>query len=706
MTTVLKNTKQSIQALYSDFLDGKGMKPRLGQKQMIAEVAHILSKIGDEGGPPIGFIEAGTGTGKTLAYLVGALPFAMEREMPLVISTATVSLQTQLVEKDIPDLIEATGLILSCALAKGRRRYLCPIRLEAALETMEEGQSIYPDELTLVLDSDDRDVVTDLATAWARGSWTGDMDQISQPMNDSVRTAITTDHRRCQGRNCRQFKSCPYFNERDSWLEADVLVINHDLLMSDLKLGGGVILPPLERVILIIDEAHQLARVAADQFTAQIRISQSLGAIKTIDRVLNLLGGTLPSAHRVRNDIDRLSKPLESLGHLLANWGKVSLQRLGEMDDIQFAFQNSGSRYRLNLDDIFMAPTSGEEALETTLNRIIKVRDWLKSLVSQGSDDLSDTDAEMLSEQISMALGRLESIPKIIQAFSHSAREKGDARWIRIGQDVRYTTPDDPTDVEFWVSPIEPAESLSDALWGRIAAAILTSATLAHHASFDIPAKTLGVPTSRGKIVEGAFCYQSQGQLVVPKWAGDPRDESGHAVRVAGYLSTRVSQSSGILVLFTSWRLCLKVEELLDEDVRSVTLVQGRQSLADLLSTHEQRRSSGQSSIIFGLQSMAEGLDLPGDLANEVVITRLPFQPPDDPREATLAEFLKAQGRDPFRELSLPSASIRLRQAVGRLIRSESDEGIVVVLDSRLIKTRWGRDLLSELPAFKLVNMI
>jgi ATP-dependent DNA helicase DinG len=159
-----------------------------------------------------------------------------------------------------------------------------------------------------------------------------------------------------------------------------------------------------------------------------------------------------------------------------------------------------------------------------------------------------------------------------------------------------------------------------------------------------------------------------------------------------------------MLVLFTSWRLCFQVEELLDAAAREVTLVQGQKPLAVLLNNHELRRQQDQISIIFGLQSMAEGIDLPGDLANEVVITRLPFQPPDDPREATLAEYLKNQDRNPFRELSLPSATIRLRQAVGRLIRSESDTGQVTMLDRRLVSTHWGQTLLKELPAFEFVE--
>jgi ATP-dependent DNA helicase DinG len=317
---------------------------------------------------------------------------------------------------------------------------------------------------------------------------------------------------------------------------------------------------------------------------------------------------------------------------------------------------------------------------------------------------MPETDAELLSEQISMALGRLEAIPELIAAFSEDATQSGDARWLRIGQDVRYATPDDPTDLEFWVSPMEPAGALADALWGKIGACVLTSATLAHHGGFDVPAGTLGLPVNSGLIVDGAFHYQSQGCLVISKFSGDPRDDQSHAERIARYLDTRVEENIGILVLFTSWRLCFQVEELLEEAVRKVTLVQGQQPLALLLQEHEKRRNEGRMSIIFGLQSMAEGLDLPGDLANEVVITRLPFQPPDDPREATLAEYLKNQGRDPFTELSLPSATIRLRQAVGRLIRSETDTGQVTMLDRRLVNTRWGQSLLKELPAFQLIE--
>lgn len=703
MTALTEASKQSIQALYRDFLRARNLKPRLGQKQMIAEVAGILSRIQDEDAPPIGLIEAGTGTGKTLAYLVGALPVALEREMPLVISTATVSLQTQLIEKDLPDLVEATDLMVTWTLAKGRRRYLCPLRLETALETVSGQDAIYPDELTLVLDSDDRTLVEGLSQAWVTGRWRGDMDQIPEVIPDAVRTAITTDHRRCQGRQCRSFQVCPYFLARETWLESDILIVNHDLLMADLKLGGGVVLPPLEKTILVLDEAHQLARVAAEQFTSHVRIAQSLGAIKTLDRVLTTLSGTLPENHRLRSDLAQLPAKLTELGHQLAQWGQETLAVLAELDDRDFTFQQGGSRYRLKLDDVFPWPEAGGDPVPQVLNRVQKVLDWLKGIASNGSDELSETDAETLSAQMALALGRLEAIPVVAAAMSESRAEQGDARWVRVGQDVRYATPDDPTDIELWVSPIAPADALRDALWGRVGAAVLTSATLAHQYTFKAPIDALGLPEACSSlIVAGAFDYARQGVIRVPEEAGDPRDEDAHAQRIATYLATRVDSGLGVLVLFTSWRLLMRVEEQIVDGLRQQLLVQGQQPLSELLMAHEAKRKQGKTSVIFGLQSMAEGLDLPGDLANEVVITRLPFQPPDDPREATYAEYLKRQGRDAFAELSLPAATIRLRQAVGRLIRSETDTGQVTVLDRRLVNTRWGRTLLQELPAFQL----
>ena len=669
---------------------------------MIAEVARILDRMTDSDSAPIGLIEAETGTGKTLAYLIGALPVTLELKKPLVISTATVALQSQVVEKDLPALCESTDLMVTWALAKGRRRYLCPLRLETALETVSGSDAVYPDELTLVLDQDDRTFVENLSRAWVEGRWDGDMDQIPETVPDPVRQAVTTDHRRCQGRQCRSFAVCPYFLARDSWLETDVLVVNHDLLMSDLKLGGGVILPPLEELVLVIDEAHQLAGTASDQFTDQIRIAQCLGAIKSLERIVTTLRTHMPSSHRLNNDLDALPAELDRLGHLLHGWGQQTLTKLSEVDANRFGFQNGGSRYRLMISESFAPEDADSVAIEPLFARLKKVQDWLKAVGSDSDAPLAETDAETLSEQLGLALGRLEALPRVISGMSESAEVAQIARWIRVGQDVRYATPDDPTDLEYWVSPMTPAEALSEVLWDRVGACILTSATLANRGQFEVVASALGISDYSGLCVEGAFHYASQGRLVIPELAGDPRDESAHAQRIAEYLNQQVDSGAGILVLFTSWRLLFAVEEKLEAATRACVLVQGSQSLSALLEAHEKQRDQGRTSLLFGLQSMAEGLDLPGDLANEVVITRLPFQPPDDPREATLAEFLKLNGRDPFTELSLPQATIRLRQAVGRLIRSEHDQGQVTVLDRRLVNTRWGRSLIKELPAFEM----
>ena len=695
-------TKQSIQLLYRDFLTARSLKPRLGQKEMVAEVARVLSRIGDQGKPPIGFIEAETGTGKTLAYLIGALPVALEREMPLVISTATVSLQSQLIEKDLPDLAAATGLVFTWTLAKGRRRYLCPARLESAMDADSQGEALYPDELILVLDGSDRDQIAGLSQAWVTGQWKGDMDDYPEAISDPVRTAITTDHRRCQGRQCASFNQCPYFTARETWLAADVLVVNHDLLLSDLKLGGGVVLPPLEKTVLVVDEAHQLPRIAADQFTAQVRIAQCLGAIKSIERMAQSLLGLLPESHKIHKDLLRLGPSLVDLGHHIADWGRQTLDALGQLEADRFTSQGGGSRYRLSLDEQFPWPGPGLTDISESLTRLARVQEYLKGITESADEPIQSDQAETLANQWAIASARLEPLPHMARVFSTAAQDGGDARWIRVGQDIRYATPDDPTDIEFWASPITPAKSLRDILWGRVGAAILTSATLAHQGRFDSPGEALGIDGFSSRIVSGVFNYAQQGTLCVPDEAGDPRDESAHSQRVARYIANRQNSNLGVLVLFTSWRLLNLVEDLLSSSCLDQCLIQGQLPLAELLKLHQSRRAEGQTSILFGLQSMAEGIDLPGDLANEVVITRLPFQPPDDPREATYGEFLKRQGRDPFAELALPAATIRLRQAVGRLIRSETDTGQVTVLDRRLVNTAWGRSLLQALPSFHL----
>ena len=166
------------------------------------------------------------------------------------------------------------------------------------------------------------------------------------------------------------------------------------------------------------------------------RSAQSLGAIKTIERVISVLQGILPADHRIANDLKRLPETLEGFGHILANWGKSCLEKLKELPESAFTFQNEGSRYRLQLSESFPAMIDGFESVSTTLSRIQKVCDWLKSLVSQSDQDLMpETDAELLSEQILMALGRLETIPELIAAFSDDATQSGDARWLRVGQD-------------------------------------------------------------------------------------------------------------------------------------------------------------------------------------------------------------------------------------------------------------------------------
>ena len=260
--------KEAIQQTYRRWLDGRGMKARYGQRLMIAEVARALANADSDSGPgiasgqsAIAAIEAGTGTGKTLAYSVAGIPVAQALEKKLVIATATVALQEQIVYKDLPDLRENGGLQFTFALAKGRGRYLCLLKLDntlAANPGSDPTLALYPDELQMQLDRDTVVVLEKMLDQLGSGVWDGDRDQWPEQIEENLWARVSTDHAQCTGRRCPHVRQCSFFKARDALGDADVIVTNHDLVLADLALGGGAILPPPEDTLYVFDEGHHL----------------------------------------------------------------------------------------------------------------------------------------------------------------------------------------------------------------------------------------------------------------------------------------------------------------------------------------------------------------------------------------------------------------------------------------------------------------
>ena len=297
--------KETIQQGYRAFLKARDLKPRLGQKQMIAAIANTLADIqldndgqrvpdSNRQGNGLCVVEAGTGTGKTLAYLLATLPIARALDKKVVVATATISLQEQLVLRDIPDLLQRTGWDYRFALAKGRGRYLCPLKLEQCLDQAADsraGQGLFPDEMLFNPSGDSIKLYQSMAEALAASEWQGDRDSWPDGIDQQQWQPLTVDRRQCAGRNCRHIKNCCFFRARDNLGDADCIVANHDLVMSDLALGGGAILPAPEDAIYIFDEGHRLPDTALRHFAAQCQLDSTGKWLQQIDKQLKASGG-------------------------------------------------------------------------------------------------------------------------------------------------------------------------------------------------------------------------------------------------------------------------------------------------------------------------------------------------------------------------------------------------------------------------------
>ena len=257
-----QSTKETIQQGYRQFLKSRDLKPRLGQKQMIAAIANSLGH--SDADKRLGVIEAGTGTGKTVGYLLSALPIARAKEKTVVVATGTIALQEQLILKDIPDLLEACGWDHQVALVKGRGRYVCNMRLEQCLDAIkskEAGLFLFEDEMPFNPNAQSEALYQELSESLESNSWDGDRDAWDTRIPDADWQTLTVDHRQCTGRRCQFVDQCPFFKARAELEEADCIVANHDLVMADLALGGGAILPPPEDCIYIFDEGHRLGEI-------------------------------------------------------------------------------------------------------------------------------------------------------------------------------------------------------------------------------------------------------------------------------------------------------------------------------------------------------------------------------------------------------------------------------------------------------------
>jgi ATP-dependent DNA helicase DinG len=675
--------KDAIQRAYRAWLEARGFRPRRGQREMIAGIARTLT-----GAPPrIIAVEAGTGTGKTAGYCLPAIPIAQALGKRVVISTATVALQEQVVLRDLPDLESRSGLRFSFALAKGRGRYVCLKRLDDRLRG--GGQA----EIPLLETGPEEGAATwqAMLDAFATRGWDGELDSWAGGVDDAVWRGVTTDHRGCANNRCSFFRQCPFFKARAALDGVDVIVANHDLVLADLSLGGGAVLPEPEECIYVFDEAHHLPDKTQQHFGASTRL---LAACTWLDGMAAALGSMAQRFGRPDVLVDLATRVG---GHAAA--AQQALRELyGCADRLPFQARDEAlETYRFPLGEI---PDELAELAATAAGPVRALHEALERAHQLLQDVLGGEiqwqggfEAEDWLPVVGQQLARAASLRALLDEYGGIGVQEGvQARWVN-----RYEN-----DLELVSAPIEPGRLLAAHLWSRCFAAVCTSATLTAQGRFTRFFERVGLVDPPALRIASPFDYPSIATFSVPRMRSEPRDFAAHSEEVAELLPRLLRDEPSGLVLFTSWRQLRDVTRRLPDELVQHMKIQGDGSKQALLVAHRAAIDAGEQSILVGLASFAEGVDLPDDYCRHVVIVKLPFAVPDDPIDQAMAEWAEAQGRNAFFDISVPDAALKLVQACGRLIRHERDYGRITLLDRRIVNKRYGRALLESLPAYRM----
>jgi ATP-dependent DNA helicase DinG len=698
-----EESKEEIRQAYNRLMEGKSLTPRWGQRQMIAEIANTLARMdGDSGDAPHCVIEAGTGTGKTIAYTVAAIPLARAHGKTLVISTATIALQEQLVNKDLPDIRRHSGLEFDFVLAKGRRRYVCLSRLDRLMAGGGEDpvMPLYPDEAGPVLARDALPVYESMVQALGRGDWDGDRDNWSENVADDIWFSATTDHSGCSGRRCPNVGQCSFFKARDALQHADVMVTNHDLVLSDLALGGGAILTPPADTIYVFDEGHHLPGKALSHFSAFCRVNTTRQWLEECSSQLGQAAAALAGAPDLVDALERLHPLFEECAGGMAGVADL-LPEIEGMPQPGDSRESSHLRFEHGTVPASLAQQAGQLAQQFSLlhERLQRLENRLEDAMDGEVSGLDSAEAEGWFGVFGAMLARAEGNLALWTDYA-SGGQSGDgespvARWVNVslsGGQVAY---------ELRSSPVLAADILQAHLWPEAAATVATSATMTALNSFERFILHAGVPREGSfKVVPSPFDY-GNAVLHIPAMDCDPGDAAAHTDSLIENLPRWLDPEEGSLVLFASRRQMTEVFEALPGDWRERVLLQGDYSKQEIIRRHREAIDNGRGSVIFGLASFAEGVDLPGDYCRHVLVAKIPFAVPDSPLESALGEWIESQGRNPFMEIAVPDAALRLVQACGRLLRTETDTGRVTICDRRLVTRRYGKALLEALPPFR-----
>ena len=712
---LLEAARIRLELLYGEVAaDWPGFIERPGQYQMMqACLLTFLSAKApedkDRTGSNLAQLEAGTGTGKTVAYCLAAIVASEVLKKTVIVSTATVALQEQLFHKDLPRLAKIIP-DLTYDILKGRARYVCESRLEGVINDVAqdslltgEFQDFFADSRRQ-MNSIPRDRLE--AMRWFKssakklhaGSWDGDIDSLAQPPDPEDWRQVQANAHACNAGQCEHFRSCAFFKARRQAASATLQVANHALVLATLQTDSSLI--DAGNTLFVFDEAHHLPGIAADQFSYRARLGSSGKLLTSLRTVAQRHGRVLPAS--TRPDPVAFAQLITSCTDKLAIFESYWIE--------SHLVSADKPVHRFTQGRIPEALIPECEQLATLLRAITSVVSGIAAALTEPDESQSPHEREEQTRsgvELGVYLSRLETLDKLFSAWATHDRVPW-AKWIEWVEPNKELV-GAPPDAWLCASPMTAAQVLSKNLWMRVSAAVCTSATLTACGSFDFFDRLSGMnrfPERRALVVASPFDYAVQGELRIAPMTHSPKS-TGFSGELCEKLPGLLREHShGQLVLFTSRRQMQACHAALPQDLLGQVQVQGVRSRTELLKEHSRRVNAGERSIIFGLQSFGEGIDLPGQLCEHVVIDKLPFTPPSSPVEEALAEWLSGQGRDPFTELSVPRAGMKLAQWAGRGVRTVTDRAVITVCDTRLVRMRYGQAILAGLPAFPLVRSV
>ncbi len=689
-----KDVTDKIRESYKTLQDQlPGFIPRRAQNYLVAEIAKSLAGEYSDTHKMI-VAEAGTGIGKSLAYLLSAIPFAKLNNKKVVISTATVALQEQLAHKDLPFYRRISPLAFSFIIAKGRQRYCCAHKLSLLVETNHVD-----DKQTALFahkpKSKDIDLLKRMYQALAEKKWDGDIDSWPSTIPNEIWQNIVSDKYSCH-KGLPMHRDCPFQKARENLDKADVVIANHSLVMADIDLGGGVVLSEPEDTIYIFDEAHHLPSVARDHSSAAANLKGTVSWLETLNKSVSKFCN-LAEKQRVTRFQNTLNDNLYQL--------IPALNQLNKQFDPTL-FSNDGI-YRFQHGELPEWLTEQSKDLKEISNKanqaLAKISELVAERLKEGQ--LSSVMAEPALAEMGFYLQRLENLAKVWNLMAQPNSDKGAplARWLEHSKDR-------DGDISVNVSPLEIGWQLDNNLWSRAAGAVIVSATMRALNNFSFFCRQAGISEKpedgvRFLSLASPFNYQENAELWIPKLSLEPSAPEFTELLIEK-LPVYLADQKSSLVLFSSYWQMNKVAEAIEKIAKKngwSLLIQGQESRQEILKKHQQLCQSNKISILFGTGSFSEGLDLPGNLLTNLIITKIPFAVPSSPVEEAHSEYIESKGGNPFMQISVPEASKKLIQSVGRLLRKEEDSGRVVLLDRRVITKRYGKALLDALPPFKRV---